>query len=58
MMTVQDDSQDDEKPKDKLRRKAMSLSVEVRVLDQLQWATSTAAFGSHYFTRKSTVIFI
>jgi len=35
-MTGQDDSHDDEELKDKMRRKAMSLTVELRVLDQLQ----------------------
>jgi hypothetical protein len=35
-MNRQDDSHDEEEPKDKMRRKMMSLSVEVRVLDQLQ----------------------
>jgi len=36
IMTGQDDSHDDEELKDKMRRKAMSLTVELRVLDQLQ----------------------
>ena len=36
IMTEQDDSHDDEELKDKMRRKAMSLTAELRVFDQLQ----------------------
>jgi hypothetical protein len=35
-MTGQDGSHGDEEPTDKIKRKAMSLSDEARVLDQLQ----------------------